>query len=98
MESGDDLPMTTVHSVTGPIDAGARGVTLIHEHFFSADEMVFVQWPHVRSREDDYGLALATAAAVKRHGVQTVVDPTAAMLGRDVRSLARLSADSGLHV
>ncbi|HEV3129351.1 MAG TPA: hypothetical protein VGY32_10235 [Solirubrobacteraceae bacterium] len=90
--------MPTVQTVTGPVEADAFGVTLIHEHFFSADEMVSRQWPHVRNDEDDYGLALTTAAAVRRHGVQTVVDPSAAMLGRDVRALARLAGDSGLQL
>jgi phosphotriesterase-related protein len=90
--------MATVCTVTGPVDADELGLTLIHEHFFSADEVISVQWPHVRDREDDYGLAATTAGAVKRHGVQTVVDPTAAMLGRDVRALARLSQDVGLRL
>src|SRR5260370_42368978 len=90
--------MPAVQTVTGPVEADALGLTLIHEHFFSADEMVSAQWPHVRDREDDYGLALTTAAAVKRHGAQTVVDPTAALLGRDARALARLAGDSGLQL
>ena len=90
--------MASVHTVTGPVDAGELGLTLIHEHFFSADEMVSVQWPHVRDREDDFGLAATTAGAVKRHGVQTVVDPTAPMLGRDVGALARLSHETGLRL
>ncbi len=90
--------MATVETVTGPVDASALGLTLIHEHFFSADEIVSAQWPHVRDPEHDYGLALAAAEAVKEHDVRTVVEPTAAMLGRDVRSLARLSHDTGLQI
>jgi phosphotriesterase-related protein len=90
--------MATVATVAGPVDASELGLTLIHEHFISADEMVSAQWPHLRDPEDDYGLALSNAGEVKRHGVRTVVDPTAAMLGRDVRGLARLATDSGLYL
>src|SRR5436305_10743638 len=90
--------MPSVQTVTGPLDAGELGTTLIHEHFFSADETVSAQWPHVRDREQAFGLARESAQAVKGHGVKTVVDPTAAMLGRDVRALAELANDAGLPI
>jgi len=88
----------SVDTVTGPVDAAELGLTLIHEHFFSADEVVSRQWPLMADSARAYELARASAEAVKRHGVQTVVDPTAAMLGRDVRALAQLSADTGLRI
>lgn len=91
-------PMATVQTVTGEIDVADLGLTLIHEHFFSADEMVSAQWPHVRDGERDYALARAVAQEVKRHGVRTVVEPTAAMLGRDVRALVRLAEETGLNI
>jgi phosphotriesterase-related protein len=90
--------MTTVQTVTGAIDAEDLGITLIHEHFFSSDEAVSAQWPHVREREREYALALESADAVKRHGVRTVVEPTAMLLGRDIPALQRLAADTGLQI
>jgi phosphotriesterase-related protein len=90
--------MATVQSVSGPLDAEELGTTLIHEHFFSGDEAVSVQWPHVRDRETERALALETAQAVLAHGVRTVVEPTAMMLGRDVRELQALAEQSGLQV
>jgi phosphotriesterase-related protein len=90
--------MTTVQTVTGVIDADDLGITLIHEHFFSSDEAVSVQWPHVRERDREYALALESADAVKRHGVRTVVEPTAMLLGRDIPALQRLAADTGLQI
>lgn len=90
--------MPAVHTVTGPVDAASLGLTLIHEHFFSGDEMVSVQWPQLRDREHEYELALTAARAAQKHGVRTVADPTAAMLGRDVRSLERLSSETGLQI
>ncbi len=90
--------MATVQTVTGAIDVEQLGLTLIHEHFFSSDEAVSVQWPHVRDHDREYSLALESAAAVKAHGVETVVEPTAMLLGRDIGSVARLAGDTGLQI
>jgi phosphotriesterase-related protein len=90
--------MTTVDTVHGRIDAGDLGLTLIHEHFFSSDEAVSVQWPHVRDRELEHRLALESAQAVKRHGVTTGVEPTAMLIGRDVHASKRLADDAGLQI
>jgi phosphotriesterase-related protein len=90
--------MATVETVAGPIDAEDLGLTLIHEHFFSRDEAVAFQWPHVMDDEQEHQLALEAAEAVKSHGVRTVVEPTAMLLGRDVRRSQRLAEESGLQV
>ncbi len=90
--------MAQVHTTGGPVDADELGLTLIHEHFFSSDEGVTAQWPHTRDREREYELALESAQAVLSHGVKTVVDPTAMMLGREVEPLGRLAAETGLQI
>jgi len=90
--------VATVQTVQGAIDAQELGLTLIHEHFFSSDEAVSVQWPHVRDRELEDSLARETAEAVKNHGVKTVVEPTAMLLGRDIGASRRLADDSGLQI
>jgi phosphotriesterase-related protein len=90
--------MASVETVAGRIGGEDLGLTLIHEHFFSSDEAVTIQWPHVRDRDREYELALESAEAVKRHGVRTVVEPTAMLLGRDVPALQRLAADTDLQI
>jgi phosphotriesterase-related protein len=90
--------MASVETVAGRIDADDMGLTLIHEHFFSGDEAVTVQWPHVRDHDQEYALAIASAEAVKSHGVKTVVEPTAMLLGRDIGALQRLAGDTGLQL
>ena len=87
-----------MQTVTGPVAAEDLGVTLIHEHLFSFDEMVAAQWPHVRQPDREYALALHTAQEASGHGVRTVVDPTAPMIGRDVRAMARVAQDTGLNI
>ena len=39
-----------------------------------------------------------SAEAVKAHGVRTVVEPTAMLLGRDIPALQRLAGDTGLQI
>jgi phosphotriesterase-related protein len=90
--------MATVETVGGRIDVDELGLTLIHEHFFSSDEAVTAQWPHVREQEREFELALESAAAVKSHGVKTVVEPTAMLLGRDVNASERLASQAGLNI
>jgi phosphotriesterase-related protein len=90
--------VASVETVSGPVDAEDLGRTLIHEHFFSSDEAVSAQWPHVRDREREYELALESAEAVKSFGVTTVVEPTAMMLGRDLPALQRLAGQTGLQI
>ena len=90
--------MASVQGVNGAIDADELGLTLIHEHFFSGDEAVTAQWPHVRDRDQEWTLALESAEAVKAHEVKTVVEPTAMLLGRDVSTLQKLASETGLQI
>ncbi len=90
--------MATVETVGGRIDVEELGLTLIHEHFFSSDEAVSAQWPHVREHDREFELAMESAQAVRSHGVKTVVEPTAMLLGRDARTSQRLAQESGLQI
>jgi phosphotriesterase-related protein len=90
--------MPQVQTVTGPVDADELGLTLIHEHFRGRDEATVFQWPHLHDEEAEYAQALEMARAVQAHGVRTVVEPTAMMLGRDVPFLIRLAQETGLNI
>jgi phosphotriesterase-related protein len=90
--------MATVETTGGRIDVEELGLTLIHEHFFSSDEAVSAQWPHARDQDQEFELAMESAQAVKGHGVRTVVEPTAMLLGRDVQASRRLAEESGLQI
>jgi phosphotriesterase-related protein len=99
--------MATVESVTGAIDAGELGTTLIHEHLRTRDEAVHEQWPQAKAaggipeREqpgDGYEAAVEAATAAVELGVKTIVDPTAMFLGRDVEFMRRVSEQTGLQV
>lgn len=90
----------TVMTVTGPVPVEQLGVTLMHEHFtfaypgWFADESIT---PY--SREAAEAECLKTLEDVKKFGVQTIVDATAADVGgRDPILLRNLSLKSGVHI
>ncbi len=86
--------MATIETVTGPIDAGDLGFTLIHEHLRCQDEAVAVQWPDrvTLSEEEPFAVqaggehdeAVKMAERALERNVKSIVDPTAMFLGRDV--------------
>src|SRR5688572_20746959 len=101
--------MPTVESVTGPIDAGELGTTLVHEHLLARDEAVIAQWPHVATVAADpepvavepdrvFDVAVDCARGVLERGVRTICDPTAMFLGRDVSFMRRVADETGLQV
>jgi phosphotriesterase-related protein len=100
--------MSPVETVRGPIEADQLGTTLIHEHLRTRDEAVHVQWPNAGTAKDDaphgvppggdYDIAVREARAAMELGVQTICDPTAMFLGRDVEFMRRVSEESGLQV
>ena len=90
--------MPQVQTVTGPVDADELGLTLIHEHFRGRDEASVFQWPHLHDEDAEYALAVEQAEAVLGHGVRTVVEPTAMMLGRDLPFLQKLGQETGLQI
>ncbi len=90
--------MAQVQTVTGPVDAGDLGKTLIHEHFRGRDEAATYQWPHTHDEEAEYQEAVESARAVQGHGVTTVVDPAPMFLGRDAGFLRRISEETGLQI
>jgi len=90
--------MAEVQTVAGPVDASELGKTLIHEHFRGRDEAVAHQWPHLYPADEEWELILAQVKRLKEHGVQTIVEPTAMLLGRNAALLQRVSAETGLHV
>jgi phosphotriesterase-related protein len=100
--------MAQVQTVTGPIDADQLGTTLIHEHLRNADEAVHYQWPNAgAAKEDlphevapgeDFEIAVREARAAMDLGIKTIGEPTAMLLGRDVRFMRRVAEETGLQV
>src|SRR5829696_10207099 len=90
--------MATVETTGGPFDVDELGLTLIHEHFRATDEAMRFQFPHLYDEQAEWDAALADANAVKRHGVRTVVEPSAIFLHRDAAFSKRVADESGVQV
>src|SRR5262249_4582926 len=98
----------TIETVTGPIDAAQLGTTLTHEHLRARDEAVHDQWPQAQTfggipqrsigPGEDYDAAVEAAKAARELGVDSICDPTAMFLGRDVGFLRRVAEQTGLQV
>ncbi len=85
------MPILTV---LGPIEPGALGRTLMHEHtFFDVDI-----GGSYDSIVDDETMLTDELAAYRRAGGDGLVDLTPPALGRDPDGLARLARATGLHV
>lgn len=88
-----------VNTVCGSVQADKLGKILIHEHFqfgypgFQGD-MTIGRY----DREEALKVGLDVAERLKRHGVQTVVDPTPNECGRDPVLLKEISERSGLNI
>ena len=90
----------TVMTVTGPVSTDSLGTTLIHEHVtfaypgWYADESIS---PY--DRDEAERTCLKALDDVKKSGVKTIVDATAADVGgRDPILLKNLSEKSGVNI
>lgn len=89
-----------VMTVTGPIDAGEMGMTLTHEHLF-ADLRPYAEQarsPLSVDVEEAAGVILPHLIRIRELGCRTLVESTAACLGRNPALIKRLSDASGLHM
>ena len=89
----------TVDTVRGQIPAGALGVTLMHEHVFVLSPEIIANYPEgwgdEAAREQ---AAVEKLNALKAAGVDTIVDPTVIGLGRYIPRIARIAAQTDLHI
>jgi phosphotriesterase-related protein len=90
--------MSPVETVTGAVEPGELGVTLIHEHLRFRDEAVAENWPGRYDDEAEFAAAVEAVRAAQGHGVKTIVEPTAMFGGRDVRFMKRVADDTGITV
>ena len=90
--------MASVETVTGPIDASELGRTLVHEHVASISEAVRFQFPHLYDDEAALEQAIADLEAVKAHGIDTIFDPAALGIGRDVRFMRACAEAAGVNI
>lgn len=90
--------MAAIRTVTGVVEPGAVGITLMHEHLMFG----YMGWhwdtTFTLDREQALDQVVKELRALKAAGGTTVVDVTPICSGRDVGFLVRASADSGVQL
>lgn len=90
--------MTTINTVTGPIDSSELGFTLMHEHVMVSAPGMFRSFPDLFGPDDPLQRAIDTFKRVKEAGVDTIVDATTHDLGKDPELLRAVSEGSGVNI
>lgn len=91
--------MPTVNTATGPVDAGALGFTLSHEHVTVVyGSGLREAYPFLFDWEATREKATRHLAEAKAGGIDTIIELSTPDLGRDVELFARVSRDTGVNI
>jgi phosphotriesterase-related protein len=95
--------MSLVETVRGQVDASQLGRTLMHEHIFILQPEALRNYGHIWGEcywdeERDVADAIAKLQALRVAGIETIVDPTAPGLGRDIARIQRVNASVDLNI
>ncbi len=92
--------MATVPTTAGEVDVSELGVVLMHEHVFIRTESFQWGWPGFGGWDEDHEVAIARErlGALKRAGVDTILDMTVPGIGRDPALVAKTVDGTGLKV
>jgi phosphotriesterase-related protein len=92
--------MALLNGTLGPIDSADLGLTLMHEHVFSASAGIWQSWPELlggRQQFIEYAAGILQRARTEA-GVRTFVDVTPIDLGRDVPIMQEVAERSGVQI
>ncbi len=88
--------MAKVNTATGAIDTADLGPTLSHEHVYTLNAEMRIQYPW--DEDEKVSLAINKLKDVKALGIETIVDATVFGLGRFVPRIRNLSEASGVNL
>lgn len=89
--------MKYVDTVTGQVPVEELGFTLMHEHLIGSGAGIPDYYPQLY-RPDWFNFILDELKELKANGISTMVDAGPFDLGRDVKSLKKLSEASGMNI
>jgi phosphotriesterase-related protein len=90
--------MGQVNTVRGPVDAGALGVTLMHEHVFVRSPEVVENWPTGWDETARVAQAVERLQELHEAGIGTIVDLTVVGLGRNIELVQKVAEQIDLHI
>jgi len=93
----------TVETIRGPVSADSLGRTLPHEHIFILGQETLANFNHRWGKpwwDEETGVADAVAKLqrLRAAGFETLVDPTAVGLGRDIERIRRVNEQVDLNI
>ena len=90
--------MTTIQTVTGPIDSAALGRTLMHEHL----TIGYPGWESSTDVSNDRGefrrVCVDRIEELKSLGYSSLIDPCPSDLGRDVELMVEVAEATGFNI
>ncbi|MEE4025972.1 phosphotriesterase-related protein [Gordonia sp. PKS22-38] len=90
--------MSTVNTVTGPVDSADLGSVLIHEHVFVLGEEFRENYQYDWDEEEKIAEAVRDLRELKGLGVDTILDPTVLGLGRYIPRIQRIAEQIDLNL
>ncbi len=91
--------MGIVETVRGPVETGALGPTLMHEHVFVLNTDVQQNLPAgAWDEEERVADAITKLNELKSRGIETIVDPTVIGLGRYIPRVQRVAAQTDINI
>ncbi|NIR35919.1 MAG: phosphotriesterase-related protein [Actinobacteria bacterium] len=90
--------MTTIQTVTGPIDSADLGRTLMHEHL----TVGYPGWESATNepfdRREAAKICIDHIEALKARGYRSMIDPCPSDLGRDVELMVEVAEATGFNI
>ena len=90
--------MSYVNTVLGPVNTGALGFTLSHEHVLVTSAGIQHVYPEFIDRHGTIHRAIEDLKEARADGIATIVDVTTLDLGRDVGLLRTVSEAAGVNI
>jgi phosphotriesterase-related protein len=92
--------MTTIQSVGGPLEAQQLGRVLMHEHVFILDPDFLINYPERDGFDEARHVpdAIVRLNELKAGGIDTIVDLTVLGIGRDIRRIRTVQAETDLQI
>ncbi|MXP21351.1 phosphotriesterase-related protein [Gordonia sp. HNM0687] len=90
--------MSTVNTVTGPVDSADLGNVLIHEHVFVLGEEYRQNYQDDWDEEEKIAEAVRDLSELKGLGIDTILDPTVLGLGRYIPRIQRIAEQTDLKL
>jgi phosphotriesterase-related protein len=90
--------MSTVNTVTGPIDSADLGNVLVHEHVFVLGEEYRENYQYDWDEEQKIADAVADLRELRSLGMDTILDPTVLGLGRYIPRIQRIAEQIELKI